>query len=76
VFSRFENSLQCDDENDDSEEAIVEQIAVKHQNNSEDRESDEDATIKRERLSNQDSRKFIAGLRPHFMQKTMKAVQY
>jgi hypothetical protein len=61
-FSCIDNSLQCYNENGDCEEAIGEQIAAKHPNTSEDQETDEDDTIKRERVTNQDARKFIAGL--------------
>jgi hypothetical protein len=43
-------------------------MAAKHRKNSEVRESDEDATTKPERLSSQDSTKFIAWLRPPFLQ--------
>jgi hypothetical protein len=35
-FSCIDNSLQCYNENEDCEEAIVEQIAAEHQNTSED----------------------------------------
>jgi hypothetical protein len=43
-FSCIDNSLQCYYENEDCGEAIVEQIAVKHQNTSDDQEIDEDDT--------------------------------
>jgi hypothetical protein len=37
-FTCIDNRLQCCDENEDSEEATIEQIAAKHQKTSEDRE--------------------------------------
>jgi hypothetical protein len=61
-FSCIDNSLQCYNENEDCEDAIVQQIAVKHQKTSEYQETDEDDTTERERVTNQDVRKFIAGL--------------
>jgi hypothetical protein len=54
------NSLQC--YNEDCEDTIVEQIAAKHQKTSEYQETDEDDTTECERVSNQDARKFVAGL--------------
>jgi hypothetical protein len=38
-FSCINTSLQCYNENEDCEEAIVKQIAAKHQKSSEDRKS-------------------------------------
>jgi uncharacterized membrane protein len=55
-------SLQCYNENEDCEDAIVEQIATKHQKTSEHQETDEDDTTERERVTNQDARIIIAGL--------------
>jgi hypothetical protein len=40
-LSFIDNNLQCYNENEDSEEAFVEQIALKHQKTSEDQETDE-----------------------------------
>jgi hypothetical protein len=67
-FSCINNSLQCYNENEDCEEAIVEQIAAKQQKTSEYQETDEDDTTEHERVTNQDVRKFIARLRLYFMQ--------
>jgi hypothetical protein len=61
-FTCIGNSLQCYNENEDCEDAIVEQIAVKHQKTSEYQETDEDDVTEHERVTNQDGRKFIAGL--------------
>jgi hypothetical protein len=61
-FPCIDNSLQCYNENEDCEEAIVEQIAAKHQKTSDDQETDEDNTTKHEPVTNQDARKFIAVL--------------
>jgi hypothetical protein len=47
-FPCTDGSLQCYNENEDCEEATVEQIAAKHQKTSEDQETDEDDTTKRE----------------------------
>jgi hypothetical protein len=58
-FSCIDNSLQCYNENENCEDAIVEQIAAKHQKTSEYQETDEDNTAERERVTNQDVRKFI-----------------
>jgi hypothetical protein len=44
-FSCVDNSLQCYIENEDCEDAIVEQIAAKHQKTSEYQENYEDDTI-------------------------------
>jgi hypothetical protein len=63
-FSCINSSLQCYNENEDCEDAIVEQIAAKHQKTSE----YHDDTTERERVANQDARKCIAGLRLYFMQ--------
>jgi hypothetical protein len=60
--------LQCYNENEDFEVATVEQIAAKHQKTSECQETDEDDTTERERVTNQDARKFVAGLQLYFMQ--------
>jgi hypothetical protein len=59
-FSCIKNSLQCCNENEDCEDAIVEQIAAKHQKTSEYQETVDD-TIEHERVTNQDARKFTAG---------------
>jgi hypothetical protein len=67
-FSCINNSLQCYNENEDWEEAIVEQIAAKHQKISEYQETNKDDTTKRERVTNQDAMEFIAGLQLYFMQ--------
>jgi hypothetical protein len=67
-FSCIDNSLQCYKENEDCEDAIVEQISVKRQKTSTYQETDEDDTTERERVTNQDARKFIAGLQLYFMQ--------
>jgi hypothetical protein len=56
-FSFIKNSLQCYSENEECEKAIV-----KHQNTSEDKEADEDNMTEHERMTNQNDRKFIAGL--------------
>jgi hypothetical protein len=61
-FSCIDNSLQCYNENENCEDAIAQQIAAKYQN------TDKDDTTERERVTNQDTRKFIAGLRLYFMQ--------
>jgi hypothetical protein len=47
-FSCISNSLQCYNENKDCEDAVVEQIAAKHQKISEYQESDEDDMTERE----------------------------
>ncbi|KDR19627.1 hypothetical protein L798_06146 [Zootermopsis nevadensis] len=65
-FACIDDSLQCYNENEDYEDSIVEEIAAKHQKTSEDQESD--YTPELERVSNQDARKFVAGLRRYFMQ--------
>jgi hypothetical protein len=62
------SSLQYYYENEDCEDAVVEQIAAKYQKTSEYQETDEDDTTKPEQVTNQDARKFIAGLRLYFMQ--------
>lgn len=67
-FSCSDSSRQCYNENEVCEEAIVEQVAVKCQKISEAQETDKDDTIERERVTNQDARKFIAVLRLYFMQ--------
>jgi hypothetical protein len=67
-FSCINNSLQSYNENEDCEDAIVEQIAAKHQKISEYHNTNEDDTTKHERVTNQDARNFIAGLRLYFMQ--------
>jgi hypothetical protein len=67
-FSWIDSSLQCYNGNEDCEEAVVEEIAAKRQKTSEDQETDEDDTTDRERVTNDDRRKFIAWLRPCFMQ--------
>jgi hypothetical protein len=61
-FICINNSFQCYNKNEDCEEAVVEQIAAKHQKTAQDQETDEDDTIERERATNQDARKCIAGL--------------
>jgi hypothetical protein len=55
-------SLQCYNENEDCEDAIVEQIATKCQKTSEYQETDEDDTTERERVTNRDARITMAGL--------------
>jgi hypothetical protein len=67
-FSCIDISLQRYSENEDYEKTIVKQIAAKHQNTSEDQETNEDNTTEHERVTNQNDRKFIAGLRLCFMQ--------
>jgi hypothetical protein len=62
------NSLQCYNENGDCEDAVVEQIAEKHQKTSEYQETDEVDTTECGRVTNDDNRKCIAGLRLYFMQ--------
>jgi hypothetical protein len=47
-FLCINNGLQCYNENEDCEEAIVEQIAVKHQKTSEDQQTDEDDVTEHE----------------------------
>jgi hypothetical protein len=66
-FSVTEHSLQCYNANDDCEEATVEQIMEKHYKTSEDQETNEDDMTEHERVTNQDARKFTAGLWPYFM---------
>jgi hypothetical protein len=61
-FSCIDNGHQCYNENEGCEGAIVEQIAAKR------KETDVDDTTERERVTNQDNRKFIAELRLYFMQ--------
>jgi hypothetical protein len=63
-FSCVDSSLECYNENEDCEEAVVEQIAAKHQKTSEDQEIDKEDTTKREKVTNRDARK------------AMKAAQY
>jgi hypothetical protein len=65
-FSCIDNSLQCYNENEDCEDAVVEQIAAKHQKTSEYQETDD--TTERERVTNEDARRFTGGLRLYFMQ--------
>jgi hypothetical protein len=60
-FSCINNSFQCYNENEDCEEAIVEQTAVKHKKISEDQDPNDDTT-KHEQLTNQAARKYIAAL--------------
>jgi hypothetical protein len=67
-FSFFDNNHQCYNENEDCEKATVEQTAAKHQKTSQYQETDEDDMTERERVTNQDARKCIAGLRLYFMQ--------
>jgi hypothetical protein len=67
-FSCIDNSLQCYNENEDCEDAIVEQIAVKRQKTSQYQETEEEDMTECERVTNQDAGKFIAGLRLYFMQ--------
>jgi hypothetical protein len=67
-FSCIHSSLQCYNKNEDCEEAIVEQISAEHNKTSEAQESDEDDTTERERVTDQDARQSIAGLRLDFMQ--------
>jgi hypothetical protein len=71
-FSCIDNSLQCYNENEDCEDATVEQIAAKHQKTSEYQETDQDDTTERERVTNQDARKFIAGLRLYLIHEDNK----
>jgi hypothetical protein len=68
VFSCIDSSLQCYNDNEDCEDAVVEQIAAKHRKTSEYQETDEDDTTERERVTAQHTRKFVAGLRLYFMQ--------
>jgi hypothetical protein len=49
-------------------DAIVEQIAAKHQKTSEYQETDEDDTTECEGVTNHDARIIVAGLRLYFMQ--------
>jgi hypothetical protein len=49
---------------------------VKYQKIWEAQESDEDDTTEHERVTNQDARKFIAGLRLYLCRKAMKTVLY
>lgn len=65
-FSYTDNSFQCYNENEDCEEATVEQEAAKQQKASEDQETEKDDTTKCERVTNQNARKCIAGLRHYF----------
>jgi hypothetical protein len=59
-YEEFSCSFQCYNENEDCEEEIVEQIAVKHQKSSEDEEISKDDSNQHERMTNQYSRKFVA----------------
>jgi hypothetical protein len=61
-FLCINSSLQCYNESEDCEEAIVEHTVAKHQETSEDQEAEEDGTIEHEQVTNQDARKFIDGL--------------
>jgi hypothetical protein len=67
-FSCIDNSLQCYNENEDCNDATVEQSVAKQQKTSEYQETDKDDTTERERVTNQDARIIIAGLRLYFMQ--------
>ncbi|XP_021923805.1 uncharacterized protein LOC110831757 isoform X2 [Zootermopsis nevadensis] len=68
-FACINNSFQCYKENEDYRDAIVEQIATKHQNTPDDQEGDEDDAPELERVTtNQNARTFVAGLRSCFMQ--------
>jgi hypothetical protein len=62
-------SLECYNENEDCEDAIVEYIPAKHQKTSEFQKTDEDDTTKHEWMTNQDTRIIIAGLWLYLMQK-------
>jgi hypothetical protein len=64
----IDNCFQCYNENEDSEDAVVEKIAAKHQKTWEYQETDDDDTTEHERATDQDAGKFIAGLRLYFMQ--------
>jgi hypothetical protein len=61
-------SLKWYNENEDCEGAIVAEIAAKHQKTSECQETNKDDTTKHERVTNQDARIIISGLRLYFMQ--------
>jgi hypothetical protein len=67
-FSYIDKSLRCYNENKDCEEAIVEQIVVKHQKTSEDQENNKDDMTEHERATNQYTMKFTAELQLYFMQ--------
>jgi hypothetical protein len=58
-FSCINNSLHWYNENEDSEEAIIEQIAVKHQKTSDNHETNDDNRSECEWVTNQDAMKFI-----------------
>jgi hypothetical protein len=67
-FSCISQSLQCHNESEDSEEAIVERNTMKHQKTSNDQETNEENRTKCERVTKQDAMKFIARLRLYFIQ--------
>jgi hypothetical protein len=58
----------CYNKDEGCEEAVVEQIAAKHRKTSDDQQTDEEDATEHELVTIQDDRKFIAGLRLHFMQ--------
>jgi hypothetical protein len=47
-FSTIDSSLQCCNDNEDCEEAVVERIAAKHHKTSEDQETGKDDTTEHE----------------------------
>ncbi|XP_072119240.1 tigger transposable element-derived protein 4-like [Mobula birostris] len=68
-FEGINNHLECYNENEDLEDAIVESIVSIHQGRKyEDEESDQDDTSEPELVTTQDARKFIVGLQRYFMQ--------
>ena len=67
-FLSIDNELQCYDENEDYDAAIVARIAAKHMTASEDQESDDDAPNVLVQVTTQDARKCIETLRRYFMQ--------
>ncbi|CAG0893887.1 unnamed protein product [Darwinula stevensoni] len=62
-FLSVDNELQCYDENEDYDAAIVARIAAKHMTASEDQESDDDAPNELVQVTTQDARKCIETLR-------------
>jgi hypothetical protein len=68
-FEGIDNIVECYNENEDCEDEIVESILSKYQDEElKGEESDEDDTSELERVTTQDSRKFIDWLRRYFMQ--------
>ncbi|XP_035218678.1 uncharacterized protein LOC118191924 [Stegodyphus dumicola] len=72
-FLSIDNEIQCYDENEDYEAAIVARVAAKHTIASEDQKcDDDDAANKLVQVTTQDARKCIENLRRYFMQEGNK----